>query len=77
MIVAWRRCCVGARAMRRSAPTTTHATARRQFLSLLRQLDRADLEQDLHVVMDDYATHKTAGVKASLDRHPASTCTSP
>lgn len=33
---------------------------RQEFLSFLRQLDRAYPERDLHLVMDNYATHKTA-----------------
>ena len=43
---------------------------RQEFLSFLRQLDRAYPEQDLHLVMDNYATHKTPEVKAWLEKHP-------
>ena len=43
---------------------------RQEFLSFLRQLDRAYPEQDLHLVMDNYATHKTPEVKAWLKKHP-------
>lgn len=43
---------------------------RQEFLSFLRQLDRAYPEQDLHLVMDNYATHKTAEVTDWLEKHP-------
>ena len=43
---------------------------RQEFLAFLRQLDRAYPEQDLHLVMDNYATHKTPEVKDWLDKHP-------
>ena len=43
---------------------------RQEFLSFLRQLDRAYPEPELHLVMDNYATHKTPEVKDWLDKHP-------
>lgn len=43
---------------------------RAEFLSFLRQIDRAYPKQDLHLVMDNYATHKTPEVKAWLEAHP-------
>ena len=43
---------------------------RQEFLGFLRQLDRAYPEQDLHLVMDNYATHKTPEVKEWLEKHP-------
>ena len=43
---------------------------RQEFLAFLRQLDRAYPGQDLHLVMDNYATHKTPEVKAWLGAHP-------
>lgn len=43
---------------------------RQEFLSFLRQINRANPEQDLHLVMDNYATHKTPEVRAWLERHP-------
>ncbi|PIE25783.1 MAG: IS630 family transposase [Micrococcales bacterium] len=43
---------------------------RQEFLAFLRQLDRAYPGQDLHLVMDNYATHKTPEVKAWLEKHP-------
>jgi transposase len=56
---------------------TGHVTAavkpkhrRQEFLSFLRQLDRAYPDQDLHLVMDNYATHKTPDVKDWLAKHP-------
>lgn len=41
-----------------------------EFLAFLRQLDRAYPDVDLHLVMDNYATHKTPQVKAWLEKHP-------
>ncbi|ATD73102.1 IS630 family transposase [Gordonia sp. 1D] len=56
---------------------TGHVTAavkpkhrRQEFLAFLRQLARAYPTQDLHLVMDNYATHKTAEVRQWLDDHP-------
>lgn len=43
---------------------------RQEFLAFLRQLDRAYPEQELHLVMDNYATHKTPEVKDWLEKHP-------
>ncbi len=43
---------------------------RQEFLAFLRQLERAYPEQELHLVMDNYATHKTPEVRAWLDKHP-------
>ena len=43
---------------------------RQEFLAFLRQLDRAYPEQDLHLVMDNYATHKTPEVKTWLAKNP-------
>lgn len=43
---------------------------RQEFLSFLRQLNRAYPERDLHLVMDNYATHKTPEVKDWLAKHP-------
>ena len=40
------------------------------FLAFLRRLDRAYPEQELHVILDNVSTHKTAAVRAWLDRHP-------
>ncbi|CAN5179829.1 IS630-like element ISMsm5 family transposase [soil metagenome] len=41
-----------------------------EFLSFLRQLDRAYPGEQLHLVMDNYATHKTPTVKAWLEENP-------
>jgi len=49
----------------------------REFLRLLRLIEHetpADL--DLHLVVDNYATHKTPAVKRRLKAHPRSICTS-
>ena len=43
---------------------------RQEFLAFLRQLDRAYPQQDLHLVMDNYATHKTPEVNDWLAKHP-------
>ena len=43
---------------------------RQEFLAFLRQLDRAYPERELHLVMDNYATHKTPEVKDWLEKHP-------
>jgi transposase len=43
----------------------------REFLRFLRKIDRAVQKHlDLHLIMDNYATHKTAEVKAWLKKHP-------
>ena len=46
------------------------------FLGLLKQVARAYPRVQLHVVCDNYATHKHANVKAWLAKHPGCTCTS-
>lgn len=43
---------------------------RQEFLAFLRQIDRAYPETELHLVMDNYATHKTPEVKSWLETHP-------
>lgn len=43
---------------------------RQEFLAFLRQLNRAYPARDLHLVMDNYATHKTPEVKTWLAAHP-------
>ena len=43
----------------------------RELLDFLKVIDRnVPDEMDIHIVMDNYATHKTAGVKAWLARRP-------
>ena len=43
----------------------------KEFLDFLKEIDaRVPEELDVHVVMDNYATHKTATVKAWLARRP-------
>ncbi|WP_407647380.1 transposase [Brevibacterium atlanticum] len=37
---------------------------------VLRQIDRAYQGQELHLDMDNYATHKTAEVRQRLESHP-------
>ena len=43
----------------------------REFLAFLRRIDRAVLKpRDIHLVLDNYATHKTPEVMAWLEKHP-------
>jgi len=43
----------------------------REFLGFLRRIDRAVKKpRDIHLVLDNYATHKTPEVRAWLDKHP-------
>ena len=43
----------------------------KEFLKFLRKIDRATKKSlDLHLVLDNYATHKTPEVKAWLAKHP-------
>ncbi|MFI7494385.1 IS630 family transposase [Kocuria sp. M4R2S49] len=56
---------------------TGHVTAackprhrRQEFLAFLKQVARAYPDQQLHVVMDNYAVHKTPEVKAWLAANP-------
>ncbi|MFM9379457.1 IS630 family transposase, partial [Gordonia sp. VNK21] len=55
---------------------TGHVTAavkprhrHQEFLAFLRQLDRTYPGENLHLVMDNYATHKTPEIKAWLAAH--------
>ncbi|MBB4133937.1 IS630 family transposase [Gordonia humi] len=41
-----------------------------EFLAFLRQIDRAYGNRELHLVMDNYATHKKAEVRDWLEQHP-------
>ena len=42
-----------------------------EFLSFLRRIDRAVKKpRDIHLVLDNYATHKTPEVQAWLEKHP-------
>ena len=56
---------------------TGHVTAavkprhrRQEFLAFCRQVARAYPDRDLHLVMDNYAAHKTPEVKAWLEANP-------
>ncbi len=56
---------------------TGHVTAvcksrhrRQEFLAFLKQVARAYPDQELHLVMDNYAVHKTPEVKAWLAENP-------
>ena len=42
-----------------------------EFLKFLRQIDKAvPTRRDVHLVLDNYATHKTPEVQAWLEKHP-------
>ena len=41
-----------------------------EFLAFLKQIARAYPDQELHLVMDNYATHKTAEVRSWLEKNP-------
>lgn len=43
----------------------------KEFLAFLRRIDRAVRKpREIHLVLDNYATHKTLEVTAWLDKHP-------
>jgi transposase len=43
----------------------------REFLKFLRNIDKAvPARRDIHLILDNYATHKTPEVRAWLDKHP-------
>ena len=43
----------------------------KEFLQFLRQIDKAvPARRNVHLVLDNYATHKTPDVKAWLAKHP-------
>ncbi len=43
----------------------------KEFLAFLRRIDRAVLKpRDVHLVLDNHATHKTPEVQAWLEKHP-------
>jgi flavorubredoxin len=50
-----------------TAPTHTH----RQWLEFLKQIDREiPLSQHIHIILDNYSTHKHPAIKRWLARHP-------
>lgn len=50
----------------------------REFLKFLNEIDRNVPEGlDIHIVMDNYATHKTETVRKWFARRPTTMCTSP
>jgi hypothetical protein len=64
-----------------TGPTTakrgTHLTTKRSGLHLTSSLLWSrDWGPPLHIIADNYATHKHPQVKKWLERHPASACTS-
>jgi transposase len=48
-----------------------------EFLAFLKQVATAYPRRQLHLVLDNYGTHKHPRVRAWLARNPGSTCTSP
>src|SRR5450631_933368 len=42
----------------------------KEFIRFLKLIDRVDKHFDLHLVVDNYGTHKTAAVKAWIAKHP-------
>lgn len=54
----------------RSPPPASPATGHQKFLAFLKQVARAYPDQELHLVMDNYSTHKKAEVRTWLERHP-------
>lgn len=50
----------------RSPPPASRVARGRDYLTFLRQVARAYPEQELHLVCDNYAAHKTSEVKAWL-----------
>jgi len=51
--------------------STKHKHRTREFLSFLRQIDaEVSAQLDIHVVLDNYATHKTNAVENWLGKHP-------
>ena len=43
----------------------------KEFLDFLRQIDsNTPAELDLHVILDNSSTHKTAAIKVWLEKHP-------
>ncbi len=54
-----------------SSANATSATARPGFLDFLKRIDtQVPNGLDVHIIMDNYATHKTAAIKAWLARRP-------
>ena len=54
-----------------SASSSDAREGAREFLRFLRRIDRAVLKpRDVHLVLDNYATHKTPEVKTWLEKHP-------
>ena len=48
-----------------------HERGAKKFLKFLRSIDKAvPARSDVHLILDNYATHKTPEVKAWLDKHP-------
>jgi hypothetical protein len=49
-----------------------------EFLKFLKTIDvNVPAELDVHLICDNYQTHKTPEIKRWFLRHPASICTSP
>jgi hypothetical protein len=49
-----------------------------EFLKFLRTIDREVPKRlQVHLILDNYATHNHPNVRAWLAKHPVSSCTSP
>ncbi|WP_415183898.1 transposase [Phaeovulum sp.] len=54
-----------------SSLPANHERGAKRLLKSLAQIDKAvPARRDVHLVLDNYATHKTPEVKARLDKHP-------
>jgi|GEM_PF-1574594 len=59
----------------RPAPAS-HRHRSQEFLKFLEEVDRQlAVGPEVHIVMDNYGTHKIPKVKPWFARHPAITCT--
>jgi hypothetical protein len=48
-----------------------------EFLRFLKHVAKTSPRRKLHIVVDNYATHKHPSVESWLAKHPRITCTSP
>jgi len=54
-----------------SATSSDAREGAKEFLKFLRNIDKAvSGQRDVHLILDNYATHKTPEVKAWLEKHP-------
>lgn len=60
-----------------SADACFERHSNKEILAFLKQVSKAHPRVKLHVVVDNYATHKHPNVKAWLAKNPRTPCTSP